>query len=78
MKISLDEREPIVKECIGCPRIDKMLREGIEIDVCKVYLYPASRWGLKKKCLLATHIEVEEEKGKKKIVRRKQKKKKKK
>ena len=76
MKISLDEREPIVKECIGCTRIDKMSREGVEIDVCSVYLSPASRWGPKKKCPMATHLEVEEEKSKKRIVRHKQKKKK--
>jgi len=77
MKLLLNEREPIVKECIGCMRIDKMPREGVEIDVCEVYLYPASKWGTKKKCPKATHLEVEEEKGKKKIVRRKQKKKRK-
>ena len=44
MKLSIEEREPIVKECLGCIRVDKMILEGEETDVCKVYLFPLSKW----------------------------------
>lgn len=75
-----EERQPIVEQCIGCQRIEKLILNGeeTEIDVCQSYLFPEKKWRFSSGCPLATHKQniIEDQKGKVRVGQQKQKKRK--
>jgi len=44
MKLDPNKRESVVEKCKGCRRAETVTIEGNEKEVCKLYLYPKSKW----------------------------------
>ena len=44
MKLDPNDREPVVEQCEGCRRVETVTIKGVEKEVCKLYLYPESKW----------------------------------
>ena len=44
MKLDPNDRKPIIEKCEGCRRIETATIKSEEKEVCKLYLYPESKW----------------------------------
>jgi len=44
MKLDPNDRELVDEKCQGCRRVETSTIKGEEKEVCKLYLYPESKW----------------------------------
>ena len=44
MKLDPNDRELIIEKCEGCRRVETASIKGDDKEVCKLYLYPESKW----------------------------------